>query len=138
MLGIWIVLKIIWIHKKNPGNIQEQARLLQNLLIKEFVGFIVPLAFLLCFTVAYYGPNGDKIGNVRNSYFGYQAVEDFSDYTSKILSLFLIDFLTAIFGSALLWKFCNINCYSGMVALQKEFGNVFLINLLHALLSVSL
>ena len=138
MPGIWFVLKIIWINKKSPGHIQEQARLLQNLLIKEFVGFIVPLAFLLCFTVAFYGPNGDKIGNVRNSYFGYQAVEDFPDYTLKILSLFLIDFLTAIFGSVLLWKFCNINCYRGMISLQKEFGDVFLMNLVHSLLSVIL
>ena len=138
ILGIYLVLKIAWIHKNNPAHIHEKARLLQKLLIKEFVGFIVPLTFISIFTAAFYGPNSDKIGNVKNSYFGYQAVEDFTEYTLRILSLFLVDFLTAVIGFILLWKYCNINCYRGLIALQKEFGGVFLVNLIRALLAVSL
>ena len=136
IIGIYMVVEIIWIHLKRPEHIQQQVRLLQKLVLKEFVGFIVPLTFLFCFTIAFYGPNSDKIGNVRNSYFGYQAVDDFTSHASRIASLFFIDVASAALGSALLWKFCNINVYRGLLALQQEFGDVILINLMHSLIAV--
>ena len=61
--------------------------LLQELMVAEIVEFMVPLSYLICFSVAYYGPNANSIGNVRSSQWQFVAVEDF-EHTVGIIAIF--------------------------------------------------
>ena len=45
----------------------------QLLLLAESSEIVLPLAYLLCFTAAFYGPNAFQLGNVRNSYWLYKV-----------------------------------------------------------------
>ena len=67
----------IYTRKKNPANIEKQMELLQDLMVNEIVEFMVPLSYLTCFSVAYYGPNANLIGNVGSSQWQFVAVDDF-------------------------------------------------------------
>ena len=133
---IYLVLQIIWIKKKRPDDVREQIKLLQNLVVKEMVGFLVPIIFLSCFTVAYFGPNSELLGNVRNNYWNYRAVEDYGSYVGKVLMIFFIDVVGMILSSVVLWKTCNINLYRIYSALHEEFGRLFLINIVRWIMSV--
>ena len=138
ILSMYIILKIIWLNKKRPWEVKQQITLLQEYVFHEFLGFIVPLAFMICFLAAYFGPNGDILGDVRNSYWQYQAVENLNEYISQIGLLFFIDLCSLIVGSSLLWIFCGINLYRAYIILQEEFGYLLLANLTMAISSVRL
>ena len=133
---IYLILKIIWVNKKK-GKIEAQVALLQDLVVKELVGLLLPLTFVACFSIEYFGPNRDKLGNVGNSYWQYQAVDDFNGYVQPIFYLILIDLCSMLIGSILLWSVCGINLYRAYAALEKEFGRVFMINLAFILSGVS-
>ena len=125
IINIGLCLWIIYIRKKNPDAIETQIKLLQELAINEVVEAMVPILYLLCFTIAYFGPNSALIGNVGSSKWQYQAVDDFGYSFSLVFSFFLVDICSAIIGAILLWVFCRIKLHRAYVAIQNEFGICF-------------
>ena len=101
------------------------------------VELMVPIFYILVFVAAYYGPNAKIIGNIGNSYWQYNAVKDVGKTIEFISIFFFIDFCSVIFCTFLLWKFCQIDIRRPFVALQKEFGMIFLLNLCYKLNGVS-
>ena len=61
-------------------------------------------------------------GNVKNSYWHYEAVEDLSHALEFIGIFFIIDVLSVVIGELLLWWLCRIKLHSIYVELQNEFG----------------
>ena len=137
IINVYITIRIIRIRKKNTTNSGKGIELLQELVISEMVEFMVPIFYLLVFVAAYYGPNANLIGNIGNSYWQYNAVEDFGKTVEFISMFFFIDSCSVILCTYLLWKYCQINLLRPYVALQKEFGMVFLLNLCYKLNGVS-
>ena len=86
---------------------------------------MVPILYLLCFTIAYFGPNSALIGNVGSSKWQYQAVEDFGYSFSLVFIFCLVDVCSAIIGAILLWCFCGIKLHRAYVEIQNEFGIAF-------------
>ena len=75
--------QIIKLHKKVTTVKNDQAKIDKlkadlKLLLTESTEGLVPLAYAIGFSMAYYGPNGQLIGNVRNDYWGYRKVDDAS------------------------------------------------------------
>ena len=64
IVNIYLCLKFVWARKRRPEDIESQINLLQELALSELTEFIAPLAFILAFISAYYGPNGELLGNV--------------------------------------------------------------------------
>ena len=86
--------------------------------------------------MAYYGPNAETIGNVKNSWFHFNAIEDFG-YTIKFIAIFfIVDLGSLLITAGILWKFCRINLYKAFAALQTEFGLAFGQNLAVLVVSV--
>ena len=108
-------------------------QLLQELVISEMVEGMVPLCYLVCFSMAYYGPNGELFGNILNSYWHFSAVEDPTHTIKNVCIFFLIDTLSLVLCALLLWYCCQINLYKAYVALQKEFGMPFNVALAYKL-----
>ena len=126
LINIFTCLRIVYLYNKDEnGTAKKQIELIQELVISETVEVMVPVCYLLCFTMAYYGPNGELIGNILNSYWQYIAIEDV-DYAIKSLCVFFfVDTLSLIICSKVLWDFCRISLFKAYVALQKEFGWAF-------------
>ena len=125
LINICLCLWIIYINKKTPDAIERQIDLLQEVVINEIVETMVPILYLLCFTIAYFGPNSALIGNVGSSKWQYQEVEDFGYSFSLVFIFCLVDVCSAIIGAILLWFFCGIKLHRAYVEIQNEFGIAF-------------
>ena len=112
---------IIYLHKK-PSNSSKRwkTNAIMNVVVNESIEFIMPIAYILCFLMAYYGPNADILGNVKNDYWQYSAVSDIDDTMKWISIMFGIDFISTIISFLLLRIFCKINIFKIYVLLQKE------------------
>ena len=119
-------------------DIDKQIGLLQELVISEMVEVVIPLTYLLTFIVAYYGPNTELIGNVRNGYWQYTKTDDVGHTIEYVFMFFLVDVFSLIISATLLWCFCRINFYRAYSEIMKEFGIAFTIQMGSALNGVSL
>ena len=138
LTNMMIGFRIIYIWYKSPKNTNKLEELVYTLVINEMVEFTVPLAYLLCFTSAYFGPNHDLIGNVGNSYWQYRAVDDFEHTLMFVSMLFFIDLLSLVACVYLLWQYCNKDLIQYYIAVQKEFGVGFIIVMSSTLNAVSM
>ena len=112
----------MYFRKKDATNIEKQVELLQDLMVNEIVEFVVPLSYLICFIIAYYGPNANLIGNVRSSQWQFVAVEDFEHTIGIIAIFFFVDLGSVLVSSLILWNFCQIKLWNVYIVVQKEFG----------------
>ena len=91
-------------------------------MVNEIVEFMVPLSYLICFSVAYYGPNAYLIGNVRSGKWQFVAVEDFEHTIGFITLFFIVDLGSVLVSSLILWMFCRIKLWNVYIVVQEEFG----------------
>ena len=124
-------------HKEdNFENNMERIDIILDLVISELTEALTPLTYLGCVIMAYYGPNAETIGNIRNSWFHFSEIEDF-DYSLEIVAaLFFFDLGSVAMTAGLLWKFCHINLFQAFAALQNEFWLAFGNNLVTSFLGV--
>ena len=88
--------------------------------------------------MAYNGPNGELIGNVKLTIWHYQAVLDINKFLEKVFLLFVIDFFGAVVNGFLLWTTCQINCLKILKNMQKEFWHIMGLQEATLLLSVKI
>ena len=79
------------------------------LVLCEILEVLVPLVYLSTFLIAYYGPNANILGNIRNEYWHYHAIDDVGRLMATVLQMFFIDLSSIVIGGLFLWKFCGIN-----------------------------
>ena len=65
---------ISWRAKRNftKKSLHKLMKSVQILVLAESLEIVIPLAYLLCFVIAYHGPNADILGNIKNGYWQYQ------------------------------------------------------------------
>ena len=68
-----MVMLMVRANKGGDSGRMACAKALKVLVLAETLEFIMPLAYMSCFIVAYYGPNANVLGNVKNGYWHYQA-----------------------------------------------------------------
>ena len=136
-INIFWLLRLIWLKKRRSHMIQQQIDSLQDLALGELVEFHGPLAYIFVIGITYISPNGELFGNIGNSYWGYEAIEDIEQTLMNMLFLFGVDFSTTIICAALLWIFCRINIWIAFLELQTEFGTIFCVFLGRLLITVS-
>ena len=112
LINIYTALKILYVRRRNPNDKMEQAELLQTLVINETVEIMVPLTYLLCFLLAYYGPNAELIGDIANSYWQYSAVEDVGGTIFIVSIFFFVDLLSLVFCTILERTMSRKSCYN--------------------------
>ena len=137
-LNICLALRLIWLKKRHPNNIQQQINVLQELALYELVEFLVPLAFTMVLGVTYFGPNGNLYGNIRRSIWTFTAIKNINETLANTLKFFVVDFMSTIFCAAILWVLCRINLWNTLLQLQKEFGRFFIMILSWLMISVSM
>ena len=49
---------------------------LTELIINEVIEIFVPFAFVITYTISYYGPNAAILGNIGNDYWHFKKVHD--------------------------------------------------------------
>ena len=124
LINIFICLKIVYLNYKDEDGVSTTTKIemIQELVFTEMTEVMAPVCYLICFTMAYYGPNGELIGNILNSYWQYIAIEDVYHTIKYLCIFFFADSLNLVICAMVLWDFCRISLFKAYVALQKEFG----------------
>ena len=123
--NLLVCARFIWLRKRSPERIQDQVDLLNSLCIAELVEFQAPLAFIMTYVVAYYGPNANLFGNISNDYWTFIPIEDINQNMKQVGFYFLVDFSSSIINAVALWLSCRINIFKVLLVIQKEFGLSF-------------
>ena len=92
--------KKIWIAEKKSE--------ITSLITVEVIEILIPLAYALAYTAAYYGPNAELMSGVKSTYFGMSANE-IGPVMEFLFIMFAFDTFGAVLVVILLGLFCQIN-----------------------------
>ena len=106
-LSFLFTLQVVYFKKKGDNKAVSSA--VQDLVLAETVEVTIPVLYTICFMLAYFGPNAQVIGNIKNSYFHYTAVEDVWASFEMLLIIMGIDFALLILNFCTLYQFAEIN-----------------------------
>ena len=134
--NIYTCLRIVWMKRNHPLDVEIHIKLLQNLALNELIELMVPLSFIATLVIAYFGPNSELIGNIGSSLWHYKKVEDINQALENVLMVFFMDLSSIMFGSIILWIACGIIFFKAIMAIVKEFGFVMFLTLGYYLMSV--
>ena len=129
ILNIYNCIKIVRTQKRNPSDLANLMDLLEELSIAELVEFQSPITVTLVFALAFYTPVGSLIGNVRNDYWSFEAVDDINDALTNMVLFFFVDLSSTVVTYVVLRIYCNINCLKFIAEIQKEFFRPFIVYL---------
>ena len=102
---------------------------IQLLVIGETLEILIPLAYLICFVSAYYGPNAEVLGHVKNGYWQFKATDNIMGSINNLLIFVIVDGAVLILVSIFLYCGCNINVFHVYIHLMKEYGQIFSIHI---------
>ena len=111
---------------------------LDKLIVTERTESMVPIMYVLCFLMAYHGPNAENFGNIKLSLWHYQAVSDPNEYIWNICLLASVDSLSFVVNGILLWVTCKINVLTILKDLQMKYWLLFGVQISHCLIQVIL
>lgn len=113
ILNMKLCYKIVRIYKRHGKILHAEIQNdLQTLVMKETLELLLPILYCIMFSMAYFGPNAEIMGNIKNDYWQYKKVEDVTIPLSKIGVFLFIDLLRIMLSSFILWKCCRINFFS--------------------------
>ena len=92
------------------------------LVLGETLEIIIPLAYMVCFIVAYVGPNAEILGNIKNGYWQYKAVDDLMGPIQNLLFLACVDSVLLVGIAIILYYCCNVNLFYVYIFILKEYG----------------
>ena len=95
--------------------------MIEGLVLTERIETLVPLTYMICFAIAYYGPNAEILGNIKLDLWQYKPVLDFGNYMKNVFILFVVDFMSLVINGIILQTTCNINIFKILKNIQREF-----------------
>ena len=126
ILQLCMTCKIVRIYKKvenanfDDENAEKQKAITQ-LVLAEITEGITPIVYAIGFAMAYYGPNGTILGNVRNNYWGYKKIDDVGYHFLMMLLLFSVDTLSMILNSIGLSILTDVKLYKECCYIMERY-----------------
>ena len=143
VLNMYKVFKIIKIGRKIKADEFErqkidtvQKELIHDMVVVEIVEMILPIAYAISILMAYYGPNSEIMGNIRNDYWSYIKIENLGSLLAGIFKMFFIDVFSFLLGSGLIWKFSSFNCIIEGCKTMKRYWHFITVTLTGAVVRV--
>ena len=100
---------------------REKQRMVTNLALAELTEGMTPIVYAIGISMAYYGYNGTILGNVKNDYWGYKAVDDIGYLFQIMILLFGVDVLSTLINSFVLSSFTNVNLFQEFCRIMKKY-----------------
>ena len=121
LANVYLCIQIIILNgKSTEKHIKKKMETLFSLIINETVEFLVPIAYCITITMAYYGPSGQVIGNIKNSYWQYSAINNMENTLQWLAIFFFVDLMSLVISAVLLFVVCRINLVKIYFQIQKE------------------
>ena len=109
----------------NTVKINERNENIQTLVMCEFTEAVVPVAFVIVFTMVFFGPNADLINGVRSNYFGGNVIQDVEVFYLDILQMLAFDVFVMIVSTIFLKYRCNIDLFQEFCNVMKKYWIIF-------------
>ena len=91
---------------------------------------LIPLGYAIGFAMAYYGPNANLMGNVKNEEWQRKAVDDAS-WTFLVMSgLFAMDLFCLLLNSTIIWIFSHINLFEEFCNAIKKYWHIMALKMI--------
>ena len=138
LIQLNLTYQIVKLHKKVTVLEDQQARMekqkaVLKLLLAELSEGLIPLAYACGFAMAYYGPNGLLIGNVKNGDWHFKAVEDASRTFNVMSGLFAVDLVSLLLNSTILWICCKINLLDEFCTVMEKYWLIIFVKMINNL-----
>ena len=139
LINIYLCMRSIYMlkYKKNEASVDQAHKNIQELVLNERIEFATPLSYVVCFLMAYYGPNAEIMGNIKFSSWHYGDVASVGKFLSVLSLLFAVDFASGFVSAILLWIFCNINLIKILLELQRDLWIMMAVQESFAMVSVT-
>ena len=95
--------------------------MIAELTLTERIETLVPLTYMICYAIAYYGPNAEILGSVKLEIWHFKSLLDIGNYMKNLFILFAVDFMSFIINGIILQTTCNINIFKMLKKIQSEF-----------------
>ena len=110
LINICFCLFTIWCSKtESEAKRKMHVKCLLYLAMNESVEFIMPIAYCIVLLMAYFGPNAEIIGDVKNSSWHFKAITNLYNTISWHATMFFVDFGSMVVSFCLLQGFCKLN-----------------------------
>ena len=95
--------------------------MVEELILTERIETLVPLIYIICFGITYYGPNVEILGTVKLDLWSFKPVIDIGNYMKNLFILFVVDFMSLVINGIILQTTCNIKIFKMFQNIQREF-----------------
>jgi hypothetical protein len=139
-INLYLCLRIVWTKLKkgiDEKNESKMVDLFLALIINQTVEIVVPLAYFICFMIAFYGPNAELIGTVRSVYWHHIPVKEIETFFQNLGLFLLADCLSVTITCILFWVFCRVNIMRAFAHTQREFWLLMAVNTAYTINVVS-
>ena len=88
---------------------KQRDSILIKLVLTEILEILAPLSYLITVLLAYYGPNAEILGNIRNGCWHFKPIQAIGQLVFHVAIMFIIDSSSAVIVGYWLFKACSIN-----------------------------
>ena len=124
-----ITHKIEALSSENFDTLQSIKSETMNLFAIEAIEVFIPFILVLTFLLAYYGPNGEILGGIRNSYWHFKEIYDIGFIISELALMFSIDLLGLLLISLILYKCCKTDFFYEGYKIMKIYWPIMAIKI---------
>ena len=138
LMQLIMTYQIVKLHKKvavdeNETSKMQKQKAILKLVLAELCESLVPLAYAITFAMAYYGPNAELFGNVKNGYWQFKINEDVSRTFVVMFGLFLIDLVFLAMNSSIIWMFCKVNLLDEFCSVMQKYWYILALKIVNDL-----
>ena len=99
----------------------EKDRIVTRLAIAELTEGITPIVYATVITTAYYGFNGNIIGDIKNDFWGYKPIDEIG-YLFQMMGLLLgVDVLSSLINGLTLSSLTNVNLFREICRIMMKY-----------------
>ena len=98
---------------------------LNGLVISERIETVIPLTYILCFLMAWYGPNAEFLGSIKLTIWHHHAVINLVDFLQNLCLCLFVDLMSLVCNAIILWTTVRISIIKILKKIQDEFWLVF-------------
>ena len=119
--NLFCCFSTMWLQRKagSEEKADVKIKIIMTHIIAESVEFMMPIAYCLCFIIAYFGPNASIMGNVRNGNWQFTPVDDINNTLQWNTIMFAIDLASTILTFILLLWHSKINILKMYLQMQN-------------------
>ena len=111
---------------------------IHNLFSIEAIEVFIPLILGITISLAYYGPNGDILGGIRNNYWHYKEIQDIGFVIAELALMFAIDLFSFIFVCLVLYRYSRIDFFYEGYKLMKSYWPLIAVKIAGKMSQVSM